>query len=716
MNIRQKYILKEMLEYEQLNIHALAKNLTVTARTIRNDMESINEYLSNIQVGCHIYMQNSVATITFTTLPKSEVSKAIVFDDYYSYKLSADERIAIILMELLRSTHTITIAELADMLYVSRGTINSDMLEVKKWCDENQIMLLSQKGKGFAIEAEEPVRRSLLAKLIHDFNTESKFDNSNMEFNIHKILFGNVNLAAIKKIIIEAETKFHFILSDIAYDRLVIHIALSAKSGSTPASFLSPPEYGPLETISREYQMANYIVHTLNDDLHIQMPPDAADYILQHLYGKSGYGKKVEESDELPYIQIIAENLILNVGNTIGFNFRSDLKLYDGLLKHLCVAIHRLKNKQSFHNPIKKELMSKYHFLFDALKQNVYRLQRFVDTKISDDELSYIVIYFATAIERERRINRNRKPSVLLVCSTGAGTAQLLTEHLKQYFNFKIIDVIPAHQLMNSIETKNIDFIISTVPLKDSLPYVLVNPLMQEEDVDTIYKTVLNLGFHSPEILTISAHGQTAENKESFANQLLSLVQSFSEPDCEERLVQKVAELLQAKARQKNCAKGVSPNMLSDLLKKEYITLNAQVENWQEAVRCGGKPLLTHHIIEEEYIDAMVRNVTEIGPYIVLTKGVALPHANNTYGVKETAISLTTLKTPVCFGNTDNDPVKYVFTLATVNADAHLVALKDLVVLFENQAFFDAIDSARDPAEIIDFILGYEKAKQEGGK
>ena len=148
--------------------------------------------------------------------------------------------------------------------------------------------------------------------------------------------------------------------------------------------------------------------------------------------------------------------------------------------------------------------------------------------------------------------------------------------------------------------------------------------------------------------------------------------------------------------------------MLSDVLKEEYIRINVECSNWEEAVRASGKALKENGVITEDYINATIENVKEVGPYIVITKGVALPHATNKIGVNKTGISLTTLKNPVEFGNKDNDPVYYIFMLATTDMESHLNALSNLSELLGKQEFFEVMKNAQDSKSVIDYIKANE--------
>lgn len=121
---------------------------------------------------------------------------------------------------------------------------------------------------------------------------------------------------------------------------------------------------------------------------------------------------------------------------------------------------------------------------------------------------------------------------------------------------------------------------------------------------------------------------------------------------------------------------------LSELLPGRRIKLDVQVNTWQDAIREAGKLLHDSDAVTPEYIEAMVKVAEELGPYIVIAPGIALPHAATKAGAKETALSLIKLATPINFGNPDNDPVRLVFGLAAIDKKAHMVALQTLARLF----------------------------------
>lgn len=129
--------------------------------------------------------------------------------------------------------------------------------------------------------------------------------------------------------------------------------------------------------------------------------------------------------------------------------------------------------------------------------------------------------------------------------------------------------------------------------------------------------------------------------------------------------------------------------MLERYLTKDVIRLNVGVEDWEGAVRMGGQLLVEAQKCRPEYVDAMVRTVREMGPYMVLAPGLALAHARPEDGTLEVGLSLITLETPVAFGSKVNDPVELVISFCAVDKEGHVDVLKALAGFLrkeENQA------------------------------
>ena len=148
--------------------------------------------------------------------------------------------------------------------------------------------------------------------------------------------------------------------------------------------------------------------------------------------------------------------------------------------------------------------------------------------------------------------------------------------------------------------------------------------------------------------------------------------------------------------------------MLSDLLDESLVLLDVEATDWQDAVRKAAQPLVDNGKVTPSYVDDIIKGVNDLGPYIVITEHVALPHARPESGALESAVGIVTLKEPVEFGSADNDPVKFLFPLSAKDNDSHLGALQSLVELLSDPDFFVQLENAKTPQDVVELVHAKE--------
>ena len=104
----------------------------------------------------------------------------------------------------------------------------------------------------------------------------------------------------------------------------------------------------------------------------------------------------------------------------------------------------------------------------------------------------------------------------------------------------------------------------------------------------------------------------------------------------------------------------------------------------------------------------MIVNIEENGPYIVLSKGFAVPHEGLEQGSIRVGMYMIRLKTPVLFGAEELDPVEFVCCLSAVDHKTHLKAFFNLVNMLHNEEFKEMLHRCRTPEEAAAIIEKYE--------
>lgn len=141
-----------------------------------------------------------------------------------------------------------------------------------------------------------------------------------------------------------------------------------------------------------------------------------------------------------------------------------------------------------------------------------------------------------------------------------------------------------------------------------------------------------------------------------------------------------------------------------ELLPKERIAVSVQAEDWESAVRAVGQLMVDTGAVEERYIDGMINTTKELGPYIVIAPGVAIPHARPEDGVLKPCLAFAKLKTPVEFGNKDNDPVTLLFALGALDHDQHVSALQKIAEILMDETKFQNLINAETVEDVSNIL------------
>ncbi|OOM14543.1 PTS sugar transporter subunit IIA [Clostridium saccharobutylicum] len=144
--------------------------------------------------------------------------------------------------------------------------------------------------------------------------------------------------------------------------------------------------------------------------------------------------------------------------------------------------------------------------------------------------------------------------------------------------------------------------------------------------------------------------------------------------------------------------------MIERLFNEKTVELNIEAKNWEEAIRFCGNLFVKSGNTEARYVDAMINTVKSMGQYIVIEKGIAMPHARPEDGVKKIGMGLVKLKKPIEFGNEEYDPVDILIFICAVDKTSHLKALAELVTLIEDNKFLSIVRNSSSKEDVINYI------------
>ncbi len=681
MNWRQNKILKEVSEGNFNTLLYYHKEFNVSQRSIRNDIKEIN---STIEKSPKLEIDEHGRIIFANGEVDLEYIKSL-FDqeNLYTYRLSQEERQTIIAMILLNTKDYQTIASLSECVSMSRNTINNDMEKVKNWFFENRLDLMATKSNGFKVNGNEKQIRFGMVKLLmlNGHVTLQYEDSENSIFFrlLLKELDQKQRLSHIEKIINKNEQEFGLELADFSYKEVLYYCLVLVYRIENSQDIERVDSTASKE--STRYQFARSIADEFESEFDISID-ESEIYELVELLRSQSYIKNMSSNhnngnDNIFETEI--EEFIRKIAVIFRINFHLEFHLYDMLICHMLTTVRRVRRGHTIVNPLLEQLKSQYPGVFKSIKQSIKGLEESVGIEFCENEISFITMYVVTVLEATR--SERMKINTVIVCNSGQGTAQLVFRKLQNANSrINVVDIVSSRQV-NDMDYADIDLIVSTVALKDMIrPYILVDALISEKDF-------LNIQSAISEIVHKKSQEEYAEI--NLQSEFIGISYFAEDSSKKEELFK-------------------SDKNFCDLLDLESIDLDVEVASWEESIRVAGDILVESGLSNQEYTEAMIRNVNENGPYIVISKGVALPHALQTDGANEVGISLVRLKESVCFGSPENDPVKYVVALSLLGAETIDRPLYNFTQMLATGTLIAELDEAKTRRQVMQILCRYE--------
>lgn len=694
---RAAHILLYLVNSPSPKITSQIQKLTmVSNRTVRYDLDNIDEFLLDNNMEKLSRKPRVGIFFVGDEVDRNKVRSLLKNVGKYNYIYSPDERMVMIILEFVESMDYITVDYLAGNLQVSQSTINNDLKRVRDVLKKYELKIVFLQRHGLKLEGREKSIRKLLVdfwlEYIYNFSdvkskaySHGKDDKFELKKLIDKLKY-DIDIPFIENIVNIMEKKVDVNYSDVSYANIVVHIAVSLLR-------IKQNQYIALDIVditkikkTKEFIIVKGFSEILEDYYSIKIIEDEIIYITTCLLGGNLSSNDENFKGNWVHVQILVKEVIKQVNSKIIMDISQDWKLFNGLLEHMKPMINRLKYGVKLENPIIHNIKEDYGDLFKIVKESVYPIEEFLDKKLNDDEIGYLTIHFGAAVERER-FSGVSKPRVLIVCNTGLGTSELLSVQIQSIFEVYIVDAISKRQLKNILKSEEVDIIISTVPIENSLNIRVINvkPILTKEDIITLNSIFLK-----------------SKGKKIEIDGLINVIEKSCSINNRQQLEKDLYNIFNTNLITNR--NGDDKPVLRDIITDKTIKLNVEAKDWEEAVRIGGNLLVDVKAAEERYVEAMINSVKEIGPYIVIAEGIAMPHARPEKGALDVGMSIVTLKDPIEFGNEDNDPVKLVIAFCAVDSDSHLKALSQLMVLLEDEDTIDTILNSNDVNQVIEII------------
>lgn len=692
---RSTAILSKLIDANSyVPIHELMEKFNVSRRTIYYDIEKINNWLDDQGLD-RIYHVRS-AGISLTDETKELIPNRFKAMNPWYYEYSIDERKAWIILYLTLSKSAFFIKDFIKKLQVSRNTVINDINALKDDLKQFHLQLKFDRAKGYLISGEESQIRKAIIHSINEVIT--KPDREAVIRAIHiqakisnkrKLLDKIEILKVISDLVEESESQLNLKFTDHMIYSLTLRLFIICKR-------VKLGKYITMDAVEKEiikntkaYRAANFICDKLQKMYHVSFPEEEKLFITTNLLGAKINHIKVDFDNKHIVEQLtkIAETMIIQFQRYACVLFSDKESLINNLLLHLKPAYYRVKYDIEVDNQYVESIKENYEDIFTITKKAIHPFELFLKKPVPESEIAYIAIHFGGWLRKEGVTHIPRKKA-LIVCANGIGTSQILKQQLEELFPY--VDFFDPVSVREYEEKQfDIDFVVSTTSTtKKDHPTFIVNPILSDTEKTRLLNNV-NALFNYTQQQNVTING------------LIQLIEQHASIHNKEKLKHELKQYLFPASTK--LFDTVKPN-LWDLIREDTIQIKHSVTNWRQAISLAAQPLLSRQWITQNYINRMIQNVEQHGPYIVVAPKIAIAHAKPEDGALKLGMSLLKVENEVPFSNHQKHHVQIVIVLVTVDNKSHLKALSQLIKLFSNQKNIDHLLELQSSREVYEFL------------
>ncbi|HCQ5483502.1 TPA: transcription antiterminator [Clostridioides difficile] len=476
-------------QHDWIDSSTLANYLNVSTRSIRkyvNEINSNGEFILSSKKGYKVNLNNNCQT-------KVDSSENI----------SPDNRLNLILKELIVNSNGINIFDLSEELFVSPATIEGDIVKANKFIGSYNLKIKQSKFL-LKLIGNESAKRKLMSSIIFK-ETGSDFLSL---FDVQKI-YQEYNLTKLKENIIYILKKYNLFINEYAINNILLHLMITIDR-IKKNNYIDSVEVVNYINNNVDINIAKDISNFLESEYNITLTSAELYYLVFQLTNKTtvlNYNQMDTKSlsnyiDE--HFVKLTKKIIKNVYDLYLIDL-SDEEFVVKFTLHVKNLISRAKNNQVLRNQIPQKLKDSYPLIYDISVYICNQIQTLENVDIDEDEISYISLHVGSFFDRQKLLED--KVLCALITPNYYDLQFKIVRDLEKRFN-ESIEIIQIFSDTHNLDFDNkVDMVITTLPINDRcpIPFVYVNPYLNRKDYDNIQSKFIQIK-DKKNILTVQNH------------------------------------------------------------------------------------------------------------------------------------------------------------------------------------------------------------------
>ena len=650
---RQRDCLLHLCQHNRfVTIGELARTLGVSARSVRADLDHIEAFSKDF--GC-VLERTPGKGVRLVGGEASRDRMIATVSRHVDHTLSANERVAVCTL-VLTVRRVATFQELANFCCVSRQTVAAHFDEVEHFISASGLAVQRERGTGLCLHGcELDIRRCFMGLISRASLTDVLADRLDE-------LLSTASLFSASRIVADAEKQLSIVFGDVDRPKNSIAYVLDCVgSGFTLEGLQSGGGYD--HDVWRDMaegfdgQSFQQVFDLLGN--YLQSEADRvflAVIILSYQSNRSLASLGCAPHDD--EAALMSRELVDALRRLHAIDDRSVESIVDRLTAHVRAAIYRYRSGTQIQSQMPQQIMASSPLLYEFTCEQMRAIECHYGLDLNESEIAYIAMYLDTIYEMSAQ--ETVALQVVFVCSFGLASSSMLMMRLsKALAECSVKGPFTIAEAEEFLAHNHADFIISTNKFCWSdVPVIIVDPLLGDVALNRVKSRL--------------AQASYAKKCEYFLHSYANMASVPREPTC-----------------------------IGSFVQREDVQVGVDCDDWARAIRIAANPLLERGVIEQRYVERMIKAVEDFGPYMVLTPGTAYVHAGVNDGIHANCVAVCVLNHEIPFGA---EAKKHIQTIVVLGIfDKTRSDLLSLAPIFERSENIQILSSGDVD---VDTVLG----------
>ncbi|MDE0547347.1 transcription antiterminator [Microbacterium sp. C7(2022)] len=461
---------------EWMTAAALADVLGVTPRSVRSYVTAINARVADgvaVESGPQGYRAGPAAAAALRSGNDGGTPR---------------DRLHQVVRALLDSPDGIDVFAIADEMFVSSATVESDLARVRSLLGGTELTL-ERVGPRARLQGTEAAQRRLLSRLIHDEMDDGSFDIAALRRTLGEDSAGAQSLGAFKTDLVDRLGGRGWFVNEFGITDVVTGFAIAADRVSRGR----PLDAVVAEPSARRQEIADIIAELAEQHLGVQLGAGdqhhLATLVLTRVVAPDSHASDVADAAS---VDSRVEDAVRDVVAQAAEQYLVDIAHEDfvrRLTVHIENLLHRSREQAWSRNPLTRSLKSTFPMIFDVAVFIASALHERLGIPLLDDEVAYIAMHIGGRLERSRRPDHHLTATI--VCPGFYELHELLRSSVDRSLG-QAIDVVSVETRVDpDFASMQTDLVLTTMdPPVPSDRIVRIQPFLTEADIERVQAAV----------------------------------------------------------------------------------------------------------------------------------------------------------------------------------------------------------------------------------